>query len=348
MANIKRLSVTNKNYSERDKETSRKENIRRVTIENILKKDSYSEMLEGVGKVLYWALEDLKGLHKDIQGLGIKNGIPQAEVNKHAKTMMKARNFIDAYKRIMEKIENTYLNSNEKEEQALANMANEILTAMRRLDSAYIDQSITLVKELFRPFFGDKRTITFDGQTVTLDELVEKSPTDIGFMDLWVYSLGNSNSEMLRIVDYLIKDKKNRARLRTTNDYKELKDAHFELEKAGVKNTEFAYEKVFKGTKDSKELKDGETVFTGNLKQDRNYESYYKAHKEKIKELQNIVTTDPDVVAEKIAEMDKWETENTEKINGRVVPKRSLYPSKDYEDMNDVQRRYLDTVINIK
>jgi hypothetical protein len=184
MANLKRLSITNKNYAERDVRVSKKENYRKLEIDKALNKNSYDDVLLGISNVLSGAVTDLKELHTEINNLGIKNGIPQAEVNKCAKTMMKARNYIDAYKKSMEQIRKTYLNSPGKEEQKLVDIAGKILLAMEDLDSAYIDQSIALVKELFRPFFGDRKTISFDGKTVTLDELVTQSPTDIGFMDL--------------------------------------------------------------------------------------------------------------------------------------------------------------------
>jgi hypothetical protein len=140
---------------------------------------------------------------------------------------------------------------------------------------------------------------------------------------------------MLRIVDYLIKEKKIKARLRTTNDYKELQDAQLDLEKSGTNDNMFAYETI-----------DGKR--TGNLNQDRDYAKFHTAKQAKVKELQQIVSTDPDVISKKAGELDKWELENTEVINGVPVPKRSLYPSAAYEAMNDAQRKYLDTVIKIK
>ena len=135
-----------------------------------------------------------------------------------------------------------YSKSDDRDELKVAERAKEILDIVNVLEREYIKLSIPLVEQLIRPFFGDKRVINFQGKEVSLKELVRQSSSDISFLDRWVYSMANSNSQLLRVIDQVVRSNKDKARRRTIEDSKILTNAHLELEKAGYDNTDFMYE----------------------------------------------------------------------------------------------------------
>jgi len=90
---------------------------------------------------------------------------------------------------------------------------------------------------------------------------------------------------MLRTVDQIVRTNKDNARLLTTEDSKIFTDAHIELEQSGIKNTDFMYEN-----------KEGEK--TGNLLQDRDYETYWQNYYIERERLKNMYPNDPDKLPE--------------------------------------------------
>jgi len=45
---------------------------------------------------------------------------------------------------------------------------------------------------------------------------------------------------------------------------------------------------------------------------------------------------------------DSWFVNNTEIINGKRVPKKSIYRSNDFSNLNPAQKEYYNTIVNLK
>jgi antirestriction protein len=290
-SNTKRLSNLTANWAERNVGQSKNEYVRAKNLGKKLKKGNMDKTLvEDVEKQLGWAIKDIKGLLSSLDELKIVQGIPQAEINKIAKLLSNSKNYISSYKKNMKDIQYEFRNSENKEEQNIAYLAERVVGLMSSLETSYIKNSLPLMKEFFRPFFGDAKVINFEGKKVTIDELLTKSEVDVTWMDNLLYSLGNSNNQLLRVVDVIIKSNKVKARRDTTMDIKGLLDALINYEKSGGRdNGLFMYE-----TKDGK--------INGNLKQDRNYDLYNKNEEEMLKDTLVDIKDEPDTAKAKTIE----------------------------------------------
>ena len=125
--------------------------------------------------------------------------------------------------------------------------------------------------------------------------------------------MSNSDSQLLRVIDQVVRSNKDRARRRTISDSKELVNVHLELEQAGHKNTDFMYEFDEHGKP------------TGYFKQDRRYKDYYaaqEAHQSKL--IKEFGTSNYTATVAIQANMRKWVSENSDLIDGYVVPKAHL------------------------
>jgi undecaprenyl diphosphate synthase len=78
---------------------------------------------------------------------------------------------------------------------------------------------------------------------VTAEELIKVADEDISFFDRWLDSMTDSSDSMLRIMDQAVKKSKENARLSTIDIMKKLEAATIKLEKAGIKDTSWMFEK---------------------------------------------------------------------------------------------------------
>ena len=119
---------------------------------------------------------------------------------------------------------------------------------------------------------------------------------------------------------------------------KQLQAATIKLEKAGIKNTDWMFERDSKGN------------LSGNYILEINQALFKEKVREMFKSLNEKYGKDPvDENAEKYKkERQAWFDANMEIVNGKKVPKMSIYGNKQYQRLNAAQKEYYDTVMNIK
>ena len=287
----------------------------------------------------------LKELQKVSSRLEVLRNTPATNANERASVLRNVRNYMYSYKNIIEDIRRALVD----EERYTDNRYGQRVRVA--LDNAsiligdlfvkYNDVSMPLFVDFIKPFVGESIMIPFGkfkGKVIKAEDLVKMADEDISFFDRWFDSMADSSDYMLKVMDQAVKKSKEQARLRTIDVMKQLQAATIKLEKAGIKNTDWMFERDSKGN------------LSGNYISEINQALFKEKVREMFKSLNEKYGKNPiGENAEKYKkERQAWVDANMEIVNGKRVPKMSIYGNKQYQRLNAAQKEYYDTVMNIK
>lgn len=298
--------------------------------------------VEGIYAFLDNALEELQKVSNRLEVL---RNTPATNANERASVLRDVRNYMYSYKNIIEDIRRALVD----EERYTDNRYGQRVRVA--LDNAsiligdlfvkYNDVSMPLFVDFIKPFVGENIMIPFGkfkGKVIKAEDLVKMADEDISFFDRWLDSMADSSDYMLKVMDQAVKKSKEQARLRTIDVMKQLQAATIKLEKAGIKNTDWMFERDSKGN------------LSGNYISEINQALFKEKVREMFKSLNEKYGKNPvGENAEKYKkERQAWFDANMEIVNGKKVPKMSIYGNKQYQRLNAAQKEYYDTVMNIK
>lgn len=334
---LKRLKIYEKRNPNSQFDTNQRLFIDRLDIEL-----ANNNEIEGIYTFLSNALEELEKVNNRLEVL---RNTPATNVNDRASVLRDIRNYIYSYRNIIEDIrkalvdEERYTDNRygQRVRVSLDNTSNLI----KDLFVKYNDVSMPLFIDFIKPFVGENITIPFGkfkGRVIKAENLVKTANEDISFFDRWLDSMADSSDYMLKVMDQAVKKSKEQSRLRTIDIMKQLQAAAIKLEKAGIKNTDWMFER------------DNQGNLSGNYISEINQSLFKEKMRDMFKSLNEKYGNNPiGENAEKYRkERQDWFDTNTEIIDGKRVPKLSIYGNKQYQELNIAQREYYDTVMSIK
>ena len=334
---LKRLKI----YEKRNPNSQFSAN-QRLLIDRLELELADNNEVEGIYAFLDNALEELQKVSSRLEML---RNTPATNANERASVLRDVRNYMYSYKNIVEDIRRALVD----EERYTDNRYGQRVRVA--LDNAsiligdlfvkYNDVSMPLFVDFIKPFVGENIMIPFGkfkGKVIKAEDLVKMADEDISFFDRWLDSMADSSDYMLKIMDQAVKKSKEQARLRTIDVMKQLQAATIKLEKAGIKNTDWMFERDSKGN------------LSGNYISEINQALFKEKVREMFKSLNEKYGKNPvGENAEKYKkERQAWFNANMEIVNGKKVPKMSIYGNKQYQRLNAAQKEYYDTVMNIK
>lgn len=334
---LKRLKI----YEKRNPNSQFSAN-QRLLIDRLELELADNNEVEGIYAFLDNALEELQKVSSRLEVL---RNTPATNANERASVLRDVRNYMYSYKNIIEDIRKALVD----EERYTDNRYGQRVRVA--LDNAsiligdlfvkYNDVSMPLFVDFIKPFVGENIMIPFGkfkGKVIKAEDLVKMADEDISFFDRWLDSMADSSDYMLKVMDQAVKKSKEQARLRTIDVMKQLQAATIKLEKAGIKNTEWMFERDSKGN------------LSGNYISEINQALFKEKVREMFKSLNEKYGKNPvGENAEKYKkERQAWFDANMEIVNGKKVPKMSIYGNKQYQRLNAAQKEYYDTVMNIK
>ena len=334
---LKRLKI----YEKRNPNSQFSVN-QRLLIDRLELELASNNEVEGIYAFLDNALEELKKVSNRLEVL---RNTPATNANERASVLRDVRNYMYSYKNIIEDIRKALVD----EERYTDNRYGQRVRVA--LDNAsiligdlfvkYNDVSMPLFVDFIKPFVGENIMIPFGkfkGKVIKAEDLVKMADEDISFFDRWLDSMADSSDYMLKVMDQAVKKSKEQARLRTIDVMKQLQAATIKLEKAGIKNTDWMFERDSKGN------------LSGNYISEINQALFKEKVREMFKSLNEKYGKNPvGENAEKYKkERQAWFDANMEIVNGKKVPKMSIYGNKQYQRLNAAQKEYYDTVMNIK
>ena len=298
--------------------------------------------IEGIYTFIENALEELNKVNNR---LTILQNTPATNANERARVLRDVRNYLYSYKHITEDIRKALIDeeryADNRYGQRVRVVLDNVSTLLGDLFVRYNNVSMPLFIDFIKPFVGEGITVPFGkfkGKTMSAEDLVKVADKDISFFDRWLDSMADSSDYMLKVMDQAVKKSKENARLDTINVMKELQAATVKLEQAGIKNTDWMFERDSKGN------------LTGNYISEINQGLFRKRRREMIKSLNEKYGKNP--VGENAEKYNKerqaWLDSNMEVVNGKKIPKLSIYENKTYKNLNPAQKEYYNKIMEIK
>lgn len=334
---LKRLKI----YEKRNPNSQFSAN-QRLLIDRLETELADNNEIEGIYTFVENALEELT---KVSNRLTMLQNTPATNVNERARVLRDVRNYLYSYKHITNDIRKALIDEEKYADNRYGQRVRVVLdnttTLLGDLFVRYNEVSMPLFVDFIKPFVGESITVPFGkykGKTMTAEDLVKVADKDISFFDRWLDSMADSSDYMLKVMDQAVKKSKENARLETINVMKELQAATIRLEQAGVKSTDWMFERDSKGN------------LTGNYISEINQGLFKEKVKEMFKSLNEKYGNNPvGENAEKYRkERQAWFDANMEVVNGKKQPKVSIYGNKAYQDLNPAQKEYYNKVMDIK
>lgn len=334
---LKRLKIYEKRNPNSQFSTNQRLLIDRLEIEL-----ADNNEIEGVYSFLSNALEELQKISNRLEVL---RNTPATNANERASVLRDVRNYLYSYKNIIEDVRKALIDEERYDDNRYGQRVRVALDnasiLIGDLFVKYEEVSMPLFVDFLKPFLGESILVPFGkfkGKVLKAEDLVKIADEDISFFDRWLDSMADSSDYMLKVMDQAVKKSKEQARLRTIDVMKRLQAATIKLEQAGVKDTEWMFERDSKGN------------LSGNYISEINYALFKEKVREMFKSLNEKYGKNPiGENAEKYKkERQAWFDANMEIVNGKKQPKLSIYGNPQYQRLTPAQKEYYDTVMNIK
>lgn len=286
--------------------------------------------LEGIYTYLTEAIKILRQLSDKLDA--VHNS--QTSWKDKFSTLRSIRDYMSSYGSIMEELRQEMHKAKQEGDmrfkEKLQESLDEFSGLLAGLGSDWAEVSKDEFAEFLAPFEGEGISMFIRGERKQyhIRELLDYVEKDISIVERWTDAMADSTDPILRIYDSLVKDQKNKARYKTINDEKEILMHSKKLEDAGIKNTDFIYEK----TSDGK--------ITGNFVTRYNWGDYFAALSKYAKSLPKDMDSE-----EKSILISKWKKANTK--NGNPI-KKYYNPQYDAIQRNTAMREYYNFIINLK
>ena len=245
------------------------------------------------------------------------------------------RDYMSSYGSIMDELRQEMYKAKQEGDmrfkEKLQDSLDEFSGLLARLGSDWAEVSKDEFARFLTPFEGEGISMSIRGETrkYNIRELLDYIEKDISIVERWTDAMADSTDPILRIYDSLVKDQKNKARYNTINNEKEILMHSKKLEDAGIRNTDFMYEK----TSDGK--------ITGNFVTRYNWGDYFVALSKYAKSLPQDMDRE-----EKSILISRWKRANTDR-NGNPIEKY-YNPQYDAIQRNAAMKEYYDFMINLK
>lgn len=250
-------------------------------------------------------------------------------------TLRSIRDYMSSYGSIMEELRQEMYKARQEGDirfkEKLQESLDEFSGLLAGLGSDWAEVSKDEFARFLTPFKGESISMSIRGERkqYNIRELLDYIEKDISVVERWTDAMADSTDPILRIYDSLVKDQKSKARYNTINNEKEILMHSKKLEDAGVKNTNFMYEK----TSDGK--------ITGNFVTRYNWGDYFAALSKYAKSLPKDMERE-----EKSILISRWKRANTDR-NGNPIEKY-YNPQYDAIQRNAAMKEYYDFMINLK
>ena len=334
---LKRLKI----YEKRNPNSQFSTN-QRLLIDSLELELADNNEVEGIYAFLDNALEELQKVSSRLEVL---RNTPATNANERASVLRDVRNYMYSYKNIIEDIRKALVDEERYTDNRYGQRVRVALdnasVLIGDLFVKYNDVSMPLFVDFIKPFVGESIMVPFGkfkGKVIKAEDLVKIADEDISIFDRWLDSMADSSDYMLKVMDQAVKKSKEQARLRTIDVMKKLQAATIKLEQAGIKTTDWMFERDSKGN------------LSGNYISEINQALFKEKVREMFKSLNEKYGRNPvGENAEKYKkERQAWFDANMEVVNGKKQPKMSIYGSKQYQSLNAAQKEYYDTVMDIK
>jgi hypothetical protein len=364
----------------------------RELLVNLSRNYSKGQYLEGAIDVAQHISNTFKTLdvrHKQIQEeLSNPNSI---NLRNAAKTLRDMKEFIDSYEPLLKHLDanlyrlvKEYKGGDKITPKDIEDVLGIIGNMKRELDDLsedYYKLSLPIFSKFLKPFIGA-------GPLANIEKALKEADADVSFWSVWIDAMADSDNDILQLIDIAVKDAKEDARFATIEMQKNLIKFKLDLEKAGIKNTDWMFEKdrdgkmtgyfisdilqgEFEKTRSKffselnkqfnlpEDFEEREAKLDGDPKLKKAYNKevakWYDVNMEPlpIDEINQIIEEQKEILTP--SEFATWQSKVMYEYNGETKfkgelsrPARSRFSNPVFQSMNDAQRKYYNAVMEAK
>lgn len=228
----------------------------------------------------------------------------------------------------------------------LYDMINSMNALSNQLGVLYMQKAVPSFAAFIKPILGDRIQLNMnDANSVkTVEEMLNTAEGDISLLDRWLDGMGDSSDILLRTFDKVVKNAKDKARMQSLKEIKQIQTLMLEAEKAGITSFDWMYEK------------DSEGNLTGNYVSEYNIGQYLKDEKEMMASLNEKYGVNPsgEDMKKKIAARRNWYNTHSRVVDmggGKKVRKPgAMYKNSAYSSMmsNSIKTKLFKDVMSLK
>lgn len=287
--------------------------------------------LDGIYTYLTEAVKTLRQLSDKLDSVHNSNSTWKDKFS----ALRSIRDYMSSYGSIMEELRQEMYKAKQEGDmrlkEKLQDSLDEFSGLVARLGSDWAEVSKDEFARFLQPFEGESISMTIRGERkqYNIRELLDYIEKDISIVERWTDAMADSTDPILRIYDSIVKDQKNKARYNTINNEKQILMYSKRLEDAGIRNTDFMYEKTSDGR------------ITGNFVTRYNWGDYYAALSKYAKSLPKDMDRE-----EKSILISRWKRANTDKKGNPI--EKYYNPQYDAIQKNATMKEYYDYIIELK
>lgn len=287
--------------------------------------------LDGIYTYLTEAVKTLRQLSDKLDSVHNSNSTWKDKFS----VLRSIRDYMSSYGSIMEELRQEMYKAKQEGDmrlkEKLQDSLDEFSGLVARLGSDWAEVSKDEFARFLQPFEGESISMTIRGERkqYNIRELLDYIEKDISIVERWTDAMADSTDPILRIYDSIVKDQKNKARYNTINNEKQILMYSKRLEDAGIRNTDFMYEKTSDGR------------ITGNFVTRYNWGDYYAALSKYARSLPKDMDRE-----EKSILISRWKRANTDKKGNPI--EKYYNPQYDAIQKNAAMKEYYDYIMELK
>lgn len=287
--------------------------------------------LDGIYTYLTEAVKTLRQLSDKLDSVHNSNSTWKDKFS----ALRSIRDYMSSYGSIMEELRQEMYKAKQEGDmrlkEKLQDSLDEFSGLVARLGSDWAEVSKDEFARFLQPFEGESISMTIRGERkqYNIRELLDYIEKDISIVERWTDAMADSTDPILRIYDSIVKDQKNKARYNTINNEKQILMYSKRLEDAGIRNTDFMYEKTSDGR------------ITGNFVTRYNWGDYYAALSKYARSLPKDMDRE-----EKSILISRWKRANTDKKGNPI--EKYYNPQYDAIQKNAAMKEYYDYIMELK
>ena len=294
--------------------------------------------LEGLQTYAGWALRDLQ---EAMDKLDISGTLDSGDFTnlRHIKSVLDSyEGFISDFHEVLDDLGEDFIVSINNQDINLRELWREIDDLYKSCDTAFKKQSFAAFSDFLAPVYEKSPLRNPDGSIKPLEEVLAGEDFDISEFDRWLTSMGESSSVLLQLFDKVVKNAKDKIRLKTIHNVRDIWKLRDNAEKRGITDFEWMFEKDSEGHK------------TGNYISAYNHGQFQKDEEEMKKKLVEKYGKHPvgEDFKKAFAERKAWyETHANRDMFGNPYP-GEMYRNPAFNKLSQAQRDTLEEILRYK
>lgn len=294
--------------------------------------------LEGLQTYAKWALADLQKAMNNLKESGELQASDFTSL-RHIKSVLDSYSgFISDFHEVLEELGDESIVTINGEDVNLRELWREINDLYISCNNAFGNQALAAFSDFLAPVYEKSPLRNPDGSIKELKEVLLGEEFDISEVDRWLTSMGESSSILLQLYDKVVKNAKDKARIKSIHSIRDIWKLRENAEKRGITSYEWMFERDDEGHK------------TGNYISKYNRGQYEKDRDKMLKDLQEKYGKHPvgEDFKKFITERNAWfETHASRDFFGNPIP-GEMYINPEYRKLSKAQKDTLDEFLAYK